>query len=155
MLAIGIYLKLLLPDGTDSGFRFQNFFQGETRTYDGDRYTFGAFGFSGGTLDLEGGNISASMVFVLNELSLSVFSQAATERWLAQIRTVWLEPDTFNETSQHSEELYAITGINHDNSQLSVRLGSPLDAVQSKLPRRVLTTALVGELPSTGQINLS
>ena len=155
MLAIGIYLKLLLPEGTDSGFRFQNFFQGETRTYDGDSYVFGAFGFSGGTLDLDGGNISASMVFVLSELSLSVFSQAANDQWLAQIRTVWLEPDTFNETSQHSEELYAITGINHDSSQLSVRLGSPLDAVQSNLPRRVLTTALVGELPSTGQINLS
>ena len=155
MLAIGIYLKLLLPDGTDSGYRFQNFFQGETRTYDGDSYIFGAFGFSGGTLDLEGGNIAASMVFALNDLSLSVFTQAANDRWLAQIRTVWLEPDTFNETSQHSEELYAITGINHDNSQLSVRLGSPLDAVQSNLPRRVLTTALVGELPSTGQINLS
>jgi hypothetical protein len=155
MLAIGIYLKLLLPEGTDSGYRFQNFFQGETRTYDNDSYIFGAFGFSGGTLDLEGGNISASMVFALNELSLSVFSQAANDQWLAQIRTVWLEPDTFNETSQHSEELYAITGINHDSSQLSVRLGSPLDAVQANLPRRVLTTSLVGELPSTGQINLS
>ena len=95
------------------------------------------------------------MVFALNELSLSVFSQAANDQWLAQIRTVWLEPDTFDETSQHSEELYAITGINHDSSQLSVRLGSPLDAVQANLPRRVLTTSLVGELPSTGQINLS
>lgn len=155
MLAIGIYLKLLLPDGTQTGYSFQNFFQGETRTYDGDDYTFGAFGFSGGTLDLEGGNISATMIFAVNQLSVAVFGQAAQDKWLAQIRTVWLEPDTFKETSQHSEELYAITGIGHDNSQLSVRLGSPLDAVQANLPRRVLTTSLVGELPSTGNINLS
>jgi hypothetical protein len=155
VLAIGIYLKLLLPDGTQTGYSFQNFFQGETRTYDGDDYTFGAFGFSGGTLDLEGGNISATMIFAVNQLSVAVFGQAAQDKWLAQIRTVWLEPDTFKETSQHSEELYAITGIGHDNSQLSVRLGSPLDAVQANLPRRVLTTSLVGELPSTGNINLS
>ncbi len=155
MLAIGIYLKLLLPDGTQTGYSFQNFFQGETRTYDGDSYTFGAFGFSGGTLDLEGGNISATMIFAVSQLSVAVFGQAAQDKWLAQIRTVWLEPDTFKETSQHSEELYAITGIGHDNSQLSVRLGSPLDAVQANLPRRVLTTSLVGELPSTGSINLS
>lgn len=155
MLAIGIYLKLLLPDGTDSGYNFQNFFQGETRSYNGDQYVFGSFGFSGGTLDLEGGNIAATLVFSLNELSLSVFNQAASERWLAEIRTVWLDPDSFSETGQHSEEMYAVTGINHDNSQLSVRLGSPLDAVQANLPRRVLTTSLVGELPSTGQINLS
>ena len=155
MLAIGIYLKLLLPDGSDSGYKFQNFFQGETRTYDGDDYVFGAFGFSGGTLDLEGGNISATMIFSLNELSSAVFGQATAELWLAQIRTVWLDPDGLTETNQHSEELYAITGTSHDNSQLSVRLGSPLDAVQANLPRRVLTTALVGELPSTGSINLS
>jgi len=155
MLAIGIYLKLLLPDGTDSGYSYQNFFQGQTRKYEGTNYMFGAFGFSGGTLDLEGGNISATMIFAVNELSAAVFGQAARDLWLAQIRTVWLEPDTLKETSQHSEELYAITGIGHDNSQLSVRLGSPLDAVQANLPRRVLTTALVGELPSTGSINLS
>ena len=154
-LAIGTYIRLVDRDEAFTGYAFQNFHVGETRNYNGTGYMYAGFGFSGGTLDLEGGNISASMVFSLNELSLSVFSQAASDRWLAQIRTVWLEPDTFNETSKHSEELYAITGINHDNSQLSVRLGSPLDAVQVNLPRRVLTTSLVGELPSTGQINLS
>ena len=155
MLAIGIYLKLLLPSGASSSYRFQNFFQGETRTYNGSSYVYGAFGFSGGTLDLDGGNISASLVFSLNALSLAVFGQAVNDKWLAEIRTVWLDPDTFNETTQHSEELYAITGFNHNLSQLTVRLGSPLDAVQSNLPRRVLTTDLVGELPSTGEINLT
>ncbi len=155
MLAIGIYLKLLLPSGASSNYQFQNFFQGETRSYNGSSYVYGAFGFSGGTLDLDGGNISASLVFSLNELSLAVFGQAVNDKWLAEIRTVWLDPDSFDETSQHSEELYAITGFNHDLSQLTVRLGSPLDAVQSNLPRRVLTTDLVGELPSTGEINLT
>ena len=155
MLAIGIYLKLLEADGSNSGYQFQNFFQGETRSYAGDDYVFGAFGFSGGTLDLEGGNIEASLVFAVNELSFAVFSQAAEDMWLAQIRTVWLEPDTLDESGQHSEEVYAVTGIGHDNSQLNVRLGSPLDAVRQNVPRRVLTTALVGELPSTGQINLN
>ena len=155
MLAIGIYLKLLLPNGSASGYQFQNFFQGETRSYAGDEYMFGAFGFSGGTLDIEGANIQATLVFALNELSFAVLGQAVDDMWLAQIRTVWLEPDTLDESSQHSEELYAVTGLSHENSRLSVRLGSPLDAVQANLPRRVLTTALVGELPSTGQINLN
>jgi len=155
MLAIGIYLKLLDSSGNDTGYQFQNFFQGETRTYNGVDYVFGSFGFSGGTLDLEGGNISASLIFSVNPVSLSVFGQAVNDFWLAEIRTVWLEPEALTETAQHSEELYAITGYNHDGNQLSVRLGSPIDAVQSNVPRRVLTTALVGELPSTGQINLT
>lgn len=155
MLAIGIYLKLLDSSGNDTSYQFQNFFQGENRTYNGDAYMFGAFGFSGGTLDLEGGNIDASLVFAVNDLSVAVFGQAANDMWLAQIRTVWLDPDDLSEQSTHSEELYAVTGISHDSSRLSVRLSSPIDAVQQNVPRRVLTTSLVGELPSTGQINLN
>ena len=155
MLAVGTYLKLLRPDGSDTNYQFQNFFQGETRQFRGDDYLFGAFGFSGGTLDLESGNIEATLVVGVNEVSSSVFSQAVRGLWLAQICTVFLEPDTLEETESYSEELYAITGLSHDTLQLSVRLGSPLDAVRANLPRRVLTTALVGELPSTGQINLN
>jgi len=154
-IAIGTYLKLVDEIGNDTGFNFQNFFQGESRQYDGDNYIFGGFGFSGGTLDLEGGNISASLVFSLGELSLSVFRRASEEFWLARIRTVWLDPETFEEGNTFSEELYAVTGFSHDSSRLSVRLSSPLDAVQENAPRRTLNSELVGELPSTGQISLN
>ena len=154
-IAIGAYIKLLDEGGNDTGFNFQNFFQGEDRIYNGDTYTFGGFGFSGGTLDLEGGNISASLVFALNELSLSVFKQASEEFWLIQIQSVWLDPVTFTEGATFSEELYAITGFEHDSSRLSVRLSSPLDAVKENAPRRTLSPSMVGELPSTGQINLA
>ena len=154
-IAIGTYIKLITAEGFDTGFNFQNFFQGEDRTYEGSVYTFGGFGFSGGTVDLEGSNISASLVFSVGELSLSVFSRAAEEFWLVRIRTVWLDPETFAEGNTFSEELYAITGFEHDSSRLSVRLSSPLDAVQENAPRRTLSSMLVGELPSTGQISLN
>ena len=154
-IAIGSYLKFIDASGADTGNNFQNFFQGETREYQGDTYIFGGFGFSGGTLDLEGGNISASLVFALNELALSVFRQATEQFWLVRIRTVWLDPDTFKEGNTFSEELYAVTGFDHDLSRISVRLSSPLDAVQENAPRRTLTADLVGALPSTGQISLN
>lgn len=154
-IAIGTFVKLLDENGADTGFNFQNFFQGEDRVYNGDTYTFGGFGFSGGTLDLEGSNITATLVFSVGELSLSIFRQAAEEFWLIRIRTVWLDTDTFVEGNTFSEELYAITGFSHDSSRLSVRLSSPLDAVQDNAPRRTLNSKLVGELPSTGQISLN
>jgi len=154
-LAIGTYVKLVERNKTFTGYAFQNFHFGETRNYNGTNYMYGGFGFSGGTLDLEAGNVSASLVFAVNELDLVVFKQAADERWLAEVRTVWLNPDTLDETGTYSEELYAITGFEHDTSRLSVRLGNPLDAVSQNAPRRVLTQKLVGSLPSTGNINLS
>ena len=154
-IAIGTYIKLITAEGFDTGFNFQNFFQGEDRTYEDNVYTFGGFGFSGGTVDLEGSNISASLVFAVSDLSLSIFRQAAEEFWLVIIRTVWLDPETLEEQSTFGEELYAITGYEHDSSRLSVRLSSPLDAVKENAPRRTLNSMLVGELPSTGQISLN
>ena len=84
-IAIGSYIKLLDEGGTDTGFNFQNFFQGEDRIYNGDTYTFGGFGFSGGTLDLEGGNISASLIFVVGDYPCRVFRQASDQFWLIRI----------------------------------------------------------------------
>jgi len=154
-LAIGIYAKLLTADGTDAGYNFQNFHYGEVRSYNGSNYMYAAFGFSGGTVDLQAGNIDASLIFAVNSLALSVFQESTNSRWLIEIRTVWLDPETFEEGTTYGEEVYAITGLEHDTSQLSVRLGSPLDAVSQNAPRRVLTQQLVGSLPSTGNINLS
>lgn len=153
-VAIGTYIRLLNANGSDTGYRFQNFFKGDTRTYDSLTYTYSGFGFSGSTLDLEGGNISASLLVALNELSLAVYNQAVLDRWLIKLRTVWLDPDTLAEGETYSEELYAVTGLDHDSSRLSVRLGSPLDAVREHAPRRSLTQQLVGALPTTGEISL-
>lgn len=155
MLAIGTYIRLTDGEGAPTGYQFQNFHVGETRSYNGTGYMYAGFGFSGGTLDLEAGNVSASLVFAVNELDLVVFRQAADERWLAEVRTVWLNPDTLDETGAYSEEVYAVTGFEHDTSRLSVRLSNPLDAVSENAPRRVLTQDLVGSLPSTGNINLN
>jgi len=51
-------------------------------------------------------------------------------------------------------DVFMITGFEHDNSRLSMRLGSPLDAISADVPRRRLTEPLVGSLPSTGQLSL-
>lgn len=155
MLAIGTYIKLLNTAGADAGYYIQNFHYGQVRQYDGNNYIYGAFGFSGGTVDLQASNITASLILAVNSLTLSIFQQGAEERWLIQIRTVWLDPDTLEEGATYGEEIYAVTGIEHDTSQLSVRLGSPLDAVSQNAPRRLLTQDLVGALPSTGNINLN
>lgn len=153
-IALGTYIQLLDHDGVEQALRFQNFHQGDTRSYNGRDYPYAGFGFSGGTVDLQAGNVSASLVFAVNQLDLNVFQQLVTSRWLIQIRTVWLDPETLDESTTFGEEVYALTGLEHDSSRLSVRLGSPLDAISQNAPRRLLTSDLVGSLPSTGNINL-
>jgi hypothetical protein len=153
-LALGTYISLRTRKGGKTGYAFQNFFHGETRTYNGEQYIHAAFGFSGSAVDVTAANISASLVFAVNQLDLNVFKLAADELWIVRVRTVWLEPDTLVETSTYLEEVYAVTGFEHDTSKLSVRLSSPLDAVTGHAPRRTLNQALVGALPTTGSISM-
>ena len=152
-VAIGTYISFQQRDGTFTDNDFQNFHAGETRTYNGRDYMFGAFGFSGASVDINGANIQAQLVFGLNQLIMQIAQTAANDFWVVRVDTVWLNPENFDETAQRLEEVYAVVGFEHDNSRISLRLGSPLDAVQSDVPRRVLTQRVVGVLPTTGNIS--
>jgi hypothetical protein len=153
--AIGTYMRLLFRDGTPTGNNFQNFSQGVTVSYDGVNYIAAAFGFSGGSFDLNANSITASVLFGLNALDLSIFTQAANGRWLADVRTTWLNSQTFTPEIDYTRDIYEVLGISHNGVELSVRLGSPLDAVSQSCPRYRLSQANVGALPSTSNISFS
>jgi hypothetical protein len=152
-IALGTYIQFTERDGTVTNNAFQNFHRAEVRTYNGVDYTYGAFGFSGAAVDINGANIQAQLIFGLNNLILNIAQTAANEFWVVRVNTVWLNPDDFDETAQRLEEVYAVVGFEHDNSRISLRLGSPLDSVQSDFPRRVLTQRTVGVLPTTGNVS--
>ena len=156
-IAIGTYVRFLRNDGTALGNgtrNLQNFHQGdEPRTYDGVEYVYGAFGFSGSTVDADGANVEATLVMQVNELNLNFATEAANNFYLAQVRTVWLDPDTLDETNLRLEEMYTVVGFEHDNSRLGLRLSNPLDAFSANAPRRRLSQEMVGSLPTTGNIS--
>jgi hypothetical protein len=152
-IAVGTYIKFTLPTGAYTGYAFQNFHSGETRPVNGIEHIYAGFGFSGSSVDLQGSNIRASLVFAVSELLLNFIQEAADSRWVVQVNTIWLDPDTFEETSSFMGETYQVTGFQHDGSRLALDLSSPLDAVSGQAPRRRLTQYLVGSLPATGQIS--
>ena len=113
----------------------------------------GLLGFSGAAVDINGANTQAQLVFAVNKLILDIATTGADNYWVVRVTTVWLNPDNFDETSTRLEEIYAVTGFEHDNTRMSMRLGSPLDAIDQNVPRRVLTRNMVGALPATGNIS--
>ena len=146
-IAIGTFIQL-------PGYNFQNFFHHETITWEGVNYTSAGFGYSGSSVDLEGGNIDAQLIFSVNELILNIAKVASDRRDIATIKTVWLDPDTLVPQSNFMEDVFMVTGFEHDTSRLALRLSSPLDAISGDVPRRRLTETLVGALPSTGEVQL-
>lgn len=154
-VAIGTYIHFRLFTGGATNYAFQNFHANDTRLFQGVQYVYAGFGFSGMSVSLEGSNIDAQLVFAVSDLLLSFIQQAADDRWIVRVNTVWLDPVSLAETSNFMQEIYQVNSFSHDNSRLSLQLGSPLDAVATQVPKRTLRQSLVGALPATGQISFS
>lgn len=152
--AIGTYVTFRDKEGVPTGLDLQNFHQGETRLFRGRSFLWASFGFSGSTVDLQGAAIAAQLVFAHSQLLLDTMKTASDLRWTAVVRTVWMDATTLAETTLYSREVFAVLGYEHDLRLVTVRLGSPLDAINEQMPRRVLSRRLVGALPSTGSIPL-
>ena len=154
-LAIGTYIRLLLQDGTPTAYAWQNFHQGTSRTHNGNGYDFAGFAYSGGSVDLESASISATIVMGLSQLSLNIFIEAADNRYLMEVDSVWLDPENnLAETTIYTSDVYTVLGWNHDGSRISVALGSPLLAVGAQTHRRI-TSELVGSLPPNGTVRIA
>lgn len=147
-IAIGTFVNI------EDKYYFQNFFKDEVRVWQGKSYVFAALGYSGSTVDAQGGNVSAQLLFGVNQISLDLAKEAADNRYTVEIETVWLDPESLTEKAVFMLDIFMITGFEHDSSRLIMRLGSPLDAISADVPRRRLTETLVGALPSTGQLSL-
>lgn len=154
MIAIGTYLRFLFRDGSFTGFAWQNFAAGRSVTYRGTSYLAVGFGFSGSSFDIEANSIGATLIFGLNQLSRSTLQTAADGRWLAEVRTTWLS-DALVPQGDWTVDIYEALGITHNNVEISLRLGSPLDAVTAQCPRLRLTQAMVGALPPSGNLIFS
>lgn len=153
-VAIGTYCRFKDRAGTDQNFNIQNFHSGQSRLFGGISYTFANYGYSGSTADSSGANTSAQLVFATNQLVLNIAKQAADANWIVVVQTVWLNSTTLTETGDFTSETYAILGYEHNNARLAMRLGNPIDAITANVPRRALTTVMVGALPTTGSIPL-
>lgn len=157
VLAIGTYIQLYDINGTPRvGKAWQNFHQGQARTFDGTSYQFAGFAYSGGSVDLESASITATVVMGLNDLSISIFQEACDLKDLMEVKTVWLDPDNdlIESPSLYSQDLYTVVNFNHNNARITITLGSPIEAVGAQTHRR-LTTNLVGSLPPNGGLRIS
>jgi len=153
--AIGSFLKLLFPDGSPTGYRFQNFASGRSLIRNGEAYIFAGFGYSGGSTDSSASAVSGSLLMNLNDLTLTIFGTAAKERWLAEIATTWLDGEPLLPISDWMVDLFEVLALGHNGvEKVSISLGSPLAAVGYEIPRLRLTQAMVGNLPPTGNVPL-
>ena len=153
-IAVGNYLKLT-NKFQKVVYRFQNFHISQNAEYDGFTWGFLPFGFSGVSVNRNGDNTSASLVFPNNQLSRSWGAQAVTERWLANVLVMSLDPDDRTTGTMMHQYFGQVAAGDWDETSLQLDLNTVLDAVGADVPSRRLTQSLIGNIPVSSNVRLS
>ena len=114
------------------------------------------FGFSGITIDRQGNNVDAELIFGNNTLARS-FADRAISSTLDGHRLCRRNSATSNNADDNKimyRYVGQVTSGAWKDTQIGLRINSVLDAVGGDVPARTLHQKLVGALPMQGNVNL-
>ena len=158
-LAFAQYLTLRTPTET-GGYKFQNYWVNEDAPFFNvgtgvpSQFGFMPFAFSGTTFTKTGDNQPAKLVFPNNALSRGWAEIAVVDRWLANTRTVLVNPDDKTDYTLLNVYIGQIVSAQWDETSLNLELASVLDAVGADVPQKRLTKQLVCSLPLTASVRI-
>ena len=145
------YVTLLQSDSTPTSYKFQNFSVNEPRR----GFDYLPFAITTGAGTRGGDRSSARLVVAANQISVNIAAEAANGNYFLRVETFSLNIETLADSSQISTEVWRVAGYEMDTERVFLNLTSPLDAVRTDAPRRVLSTQLVGALPTSGSLIVS
>jgi phage-related protein len=152
-LALGNYLDLSTQSG-GKVYHFQNFYINKTATFQGRAYGFLPFGFSGVTVNRTGDNVEASLVFPNNQISRGWVVNAIEDFWIATVYVMILDPDSPSTPDLLNRYVGQVAAGGWDETAVTLRLNTVIDAVGAEVPMRRLTQELVGAIPTSSNVRL-
>lgn len=143
------------PSAYIAGYDFQNFSIGESRVRNGITHLFAPFGVTSGAGTRGGDRSEAAIVSPTYQLAVNLFTEACINNYLCEIATVLLDPETFSDVQTITTETWVCSRPEFNTERAVLQLASPLDAVDAQIPKRALSSVLVGNLPATGALSVS
>jgi hypothetical protein len=151
-VAICNFIRFKNRGGAFTNFAYQNFFVNSNRSYSGAGYSFLPFALGNGAGKKGGDRSNSVLACSSNPISVNIFAEACDKGWLLEAKTVEVDPITLALQALISSELWFASSMESDTERTLLQLASPLDAVGGQVPRRFLSSTLVGALPTTGNI---
>lgn len=152
-IAICNFIRFKNRGGAYTSYAYQNFFIGESRTYQGTSYNFLPFALASSAGKKGGDRSNNALACPANPISVNIFAEACDKGWLLEAKTVEVDPLTLSLQALITSELWFASSMELPDVQRSVlQLSSPIDAVNGQVPRRYLSSALVGALPTSGNL---
>tara|TARA_R100000781_G_scaffold37594_3_gene26574 strand:- start:4048 stop:4617 length:570 start_codon:yes stop_codon:yes gene_type:complete len=115
-------------------------------------YWYLPFIYQGAAKNRSGDNIEASLVFANNILAMNRAREAVKEKWHVEVSVCIADPMTLDIQRILTSDYWLVTSMTYDFETIEVLLSSGIDAVGSNAPTRVLTSSMVGSLPTSGRI---
>lgn len=149
------YVQFLEADGTATGYRFQDYWMNESRTFDGNSYAGLPFDVAAGGGVSGGDRSTATFATPVNDLAVNIITEAVNEEWLLEVAQVKINRTTGANLTTFTRESWLCNSYSYSESQpiITLSLGSPLNAVDG-LVGRTLTAKMVGRLPVSGGLRL-
>ena len=124
---------------------------------DGEDYYYLPFIYQGAAKNRSGDNLEAALVFANNPLAMNRAREAVVNKWTIEVFVCRVNPENMTPITTYgnsylTHDVWLAASMGYDPTTIEVLLSSGIDAVGSNAPNRVLTTSLVGHLPTTGQI---
>ena len=124
---------------------------------DDPNYYYLPFIYQGAAKNRSGDNLEAALVFANNPLAMNRAREAVVNKWTIEVFVCRVDPENMTPITTYgnsylTHDVWLAASMGYDPTTIEVLLSSGIDAVGSNAPNRVLTTSLVGHLPTTGQI---
>ncbi len=127
---------------------FQSASDGNSQEY----YFYLPFIYQGATKNRSGDNLEAALVLANNAVAMNRAREAVTNKWSVEVSVCLMNPTSLTWQRTLTTDNWLASGMSYDTQNIEVILSSAIDAVGAVSPNRVLTTAMVGHLPSSASI---
>lgn len=117
-----------------------------------ENYYYLPFLYQGASKNRSGDNLEAALVLANNILAMNRAREVVTNKWHVEVSVCVVNPETMVPTRTLTSDTWLAASLSYDSEVIEVLLSSAIDAVGSNAPNRVLTSAVVGALPTSGQI---
>ena len=130
--------------------------------YNNELYYYLPFLYQGAAKNRTGDNLEAALVLPNNVLAMNKARQAVKEKWHIEVCVCIADPTLFTYTGGSTEifnikrtltsDNWLAASMSYDFETVEILLSSAIDAVGSNAPTSVLTSEIVGALPTSGDI---
>jgi len=124
-----------------------------TINFKSENYHYLPFVYQGTTISRSGDNVESNLILANHPLSMSKAQEAVANGYFVEVNVCVMSNTDINSLSRVlTTDTWLAASLSYDPNVVEILLSSAIDAVGVNIPNLVLTTAAVGKLPVTSDI---